>query len=127
MVPQEVHNGHHNRSDWGAAVLKQGVFTFDTITDLIGEQQYGCLPGKSTSMALADLLHNWITSLETPGKAIRILMVDYRKAFDRVDHNLVTEKLESMGVAPFLVSWTRSFLHERQNQVKIESTYSNAP
>ena len=100
-------------------------YIMDTITDLIGEQQYGCLPGKSTSMALADLLHNWITSLETPGKAIRILMVDYRKAFDRVDHNLVTEKLESMGVAPFLVSWTRSFLHERQNQVKIETTYSS--
>jgi hypothetical protein len=77
-------------------------------------------------MALADLIHNWNSSLETPGKAIRIIFLDYRKAFDLVDHNLVIQKLKSMGVPDFLLKWIQSFLCERQNKVKVGSTFSKS-
>lgn len=51
---------------------------------------------------------------------------DYRKAFDLVDHNLLTAKLFSLGIKPSVVNWIIDFLRERFKRVEISSeNYSN--
>jgi hypothetical protein len=96
----------------------------ETIADLIDPQQYGSLPKHSTVMALAELVHKWISVLETPKTSVRILFLDFRKAFDRVDHTTVIEKLESMGVPSVLSKWMKSFLSGRKQCVKINNSVS---
>ena len=39
-----------------------------------------------------------------------------------MDHNLLLEKLVHLGLPPFLIGWTASFLHERQQRVKLGSS-----
>jgi len=57
--------------------------------------------------------------------SVRVLFVDYAKAFDHVDHNIVIQKLRSLNVPDFIVRWVTSFLCERQQRVKISDVFSD--
>ena len=87
--------------------------------DSLDPRQFGSLKGTSTVMALVEMYHNWVTALDTPGKIVRILLLDFRKAFDLVDHTILLNKLVMTGAPDFLVNWIASFLCERKQRVKI--------
>jgi len=42
---------------------------------------------------------------------IRILFVDFRKAFDLIDHNGLFNKLLSSGVPEHIIAWSLDFLN----------------
>ena len=44
------------------------------------------------------------------GGSVRTVFVDFQKAFDRVDHNIVLHKLLQRDVPYFMVKWMFSFL-----------------
>jgi len=46
------------------------------------------------TQALVDMLHHWHRALDK-GHSVRVLFVNYVKAFDHVDHNVVLQKLNS--------------------------------
>jgi len=46
--------------------------------------------------------------------------VDFSKAFDRVDHNVIVSKLIDRGVPHCLIRWLCSYLNERQQAVRID-------
>ena len=91
------------------------------LEEVLDDAQYGSRHGRCTSDAMADLLHSWLLALETPRTAVRILFLDFRKAFDLVDHNILLEKVVDLGLPDFLVRWLASFLHCRQQRVQISS------
>ena len=63
---------------------------------------YSSLKGRSTTLALVDLLHHWSKALDE-GKSVHALFVDYAKAFDHVvDHGTVLRKLHSYDVPSFI-------------------------
>ena len=89
------------------------------VSDILDPHQFGSLKNSSTVLTLVELLHNWLAALETPGKVVRILLLDFRKAFDRVDHKILLTKLSNMGLPNCLTRWMTSFLCERQQRVKL--------
>ena len=66
--------------------------------DDIDPQQFGSLRGSSTTYCLLDMIHNWLTNLENPGCYLRACFLDFSKAFDRINYNIVIEKLISLKV-----------------------------
>ena len=90
----------------------------------IDEYQYGSQSECSTIIALAQLFHNWVLNLDSGKNVIRTLLVDFSKAFDLVDHNILIEKVAQTGTPDFLLSWISSFLSGRQQRVKIGDTLS---
>ena len=54
---------------------------------------------------------------------MRALFVD--KAFDHIDHSTILKKLHNYGVPIFIINWLVSFLHERQQRVKIGDVLSD--
>ena len=81
--------------------------------------QFGSLQGSSAVHALVELLHLWHKALDTPGNMVRVIMLDFAKAFDRVDHMTVLKKLANLGLPNFLVRWLTEFLCERRQWVKL--------
>ena len=56
------------------------------------------LPGRSTVWQLLQVLEDWEIALDS-GKHIHACFLDIAKAFDRVDHNLLLRKLESIVIS----------------------------
>ena len=48
-----------------------------------------------------------------------LVFVDFRKAFDVINHNLLLKKLSVYGAKTDSVAWFRSYLEERRQFVKL--------
>ena len=96
----------------------------DITMDQIDPQQYGSIKGTSTVHALVELVHKWKYAVETPRTIVRILLVDFSKPFDRVDHHILMTKCASLGLPTFITKWLTSFLCQRKQGVKIGSVKS---
>ena len=53
------------------------------------------------------------------GKVVDAIYLDFSKAFDKVDHQILLKKVESLGITGKLLQWIKIFLTNRQQQVKI--------
>ena len=87
--------------------------------------QFGFIPGSNTTLALISMMHTWLDALDGTGSTVRVALLDYRKAFDLVDHNLLVAKLSNYEIKPTVVNWIADFLRGRTQRVKINSAYSN--
>ena len=67
----------------------------------ITEAQYGGRSGSSAILALINLVHKWHVALDTPGSVIR-LFLDFRKAYDLIDHNIMLKNCCKIGIRPAL-------------------------
>ena len=95
-----------------------GLWIWESIGDNFDPYQYGGKKGLSTTDALLDMLHHWHSAVHS-GQSVRILLLDYSKAFDLVDHNLLIKKFEHLGTPPVLLRWLCAFLADRKQRVKI--------
>ena len=96
-----------------------------SIRDQIDKLQFGSIKGSNTTMALIHLLHKWYEAMDTPGACLWICMLDFSKAFDRIDFNILMQKLINMRVHPSLINWIANFLTDRSQRIKIGSNFSS--
>ena len=101
-----------------------GRWMLDAIGDKFDQKQFGAIKGRSTSHALVDIMHKWHKALDEQ-QSVRVVFVDYAKAFDHVDHPTVMKKLAALGVPPILLRWIHSFLMNRRQRVKIGDAFSD--
>ncbi len=97
----------------------------ELFNDLMDPHQFGSLKRSSTDMALAELVHGWLTAFEKPGTVIRVLFLDLKKAFNRVKHHILLSKLKEHDVPEFLVNWIASVLCDRKQHVKVGEKISD--
>ena len=71
--------------------------------DCLSERQFGRIPRSSSVLALLEMLHTWFVALENPKSVIRIVFLDFSKAFDLIDHNILLNDFKSVGVRPALL------------------------
>ena len=92
--------------------------------DKIGDLQFGNAKGVSTTHMLVKILDAWQKAVDKPNTAVRIVFLDFAKAFDSINHNLLMEKFSSFGVPPILQKWIAAFLHNRCQRVKLGDVIS---
>ena len=102
-------------------VIKQRILT--PLSDHIQIEQFGFLPGRSTTDALVRLEHLIKRSFKK-GKAVRVIFLDMDSAFDRVDVGQLIRKLSVMGLPHLLVNWIHQFLMGREVQASLGGSYS---
>ena len=85
--------------------------------------QFGFIPGSSTTFALISMFHRWLHATGGTGATVRTALLDFRKAFDLVDHNILVGKLH-LGVKPTAITWIIDFLRDRKQRVKLNGVYS---
>ena len=94
------------------------------IRQLIDLNQFGSLPGLSTTHALLSLVHHLYKATDQRDQCVRVLLLDFSKAFDRINHNILLRKMRDMAIDPTLIEWVRSFLSNRKQRVRIGSSTS---
>jgi hypothetical protein len=70
------------------------------------------------------LLHKWYEAVDKPGNAIRICLLDFSKAFNRLDHNILLNILKDMDVHPVLLNWIANFLTDKQQKTRVDHFFS---
>lgn len=58
------------------------------------------------------------------GKQTDVIYIDFSKAFDKVNHNLLVHKLNRLGFSTSLTKWIESYLTNRKQCVRFRNTYS---
>ena len=91
---------------------------------LLHKQQSGFREGHSTESALILMIDSWLKAIND-GKFVGCLMVDFRKAFDLVDQDLLVQKLRLYKFDKNSLSWFNSYLSNRTQMVSINIKVSS--
>lgn len=86
------------------------------ISSLLSPSQHGFRKGRSTSTNLLELTTK-INNSFTIGKSTNVIYTDFSKAFDRVNHHLLIEKLYIMGFTNNTLNWIKTYLQGRHQCV----------
>ena len=62
------------------------------VMSVLNDNQHGAIPNSSTTVALISMLHSWSLGTDGNGATVRTLL-DYRIAFDLIDHSILVRKL----------------------------------
>ena len=90
----------------------------------IDDTQFGSMAWICTSDVLVEMLHKWYEATDVTGNFVRVLFLDYRKAFDLINHDIVIDKLTTMELPAHLVRWMAAFLLDRELRAKIGDAVS---
>jgi hypothetical protein len=67
------------------------------------------------------MLHQWLQAADQTGNLVLIVLFDFRKAFDLLDHNQLILKLKSLDLSPQIANWIIDFLINRKQRVKLNN------
>ena len=90
-----------------------------TVIKKISENQFGCIPKSSTTQALLSMVHTWTKHTDGSGSAVRVVLFDYKKAFDLIDHRILASKLTTLNLLHSMLSWILDYLKNRKQRVKL--------
>ena len=93
-------------------------------TSYFTEAQNGFTKNKSTTNALSILLDDVLRAM-AQGCATLALFLDFKKAFDTINHAILLEKLARSGVGPRGVSLIKNYLDNRQQRTTINGQVSS--
>ena len=93
------------------------------LRNVLVEEQHGFFQRRSTITNLIGYV-NFIINAIGKGSEVHAIYTDFSKAFDKVNHYILIQKLQAYGIAGNLLEWFKSYLSERTQQVKIGSCYS---
>ena len=90
----------------------------------IDDRQFGGMAGTCSTDVQVEMLHKWYEATDVTGKFVRVLFLDYRKAFDLINHDILIDTLVKMELPAHLVQWMVAFLLDREQRVKIGDAVS---
>ena len=87
------------------------------------KKQSGFRNSHSTNHALISITEKIKKSLDNNEYSCGVFL-DFQKAFDTVNHNIMLKKLYHYGVRGITNDWFRSYLTNRTHQTKVNGTIS---
>ena len=104
-------------------VVRKQVVAFLEDNELLSSTQHGFRQGRS---CLTQLLHHYDNILRNlcDGAVSDVLYLDFSKAFDKVDHDILLRKVWNIGIRGKLYDWIADFLRERRQTVHVDGFLS---
>ena len=104
-------------------VLRKHIVKHMNDNNLFNESQHGFRSGRS---CLSQLLEHYDTvlSILEDGANADVVYLDFAKAFDKVDHRIVLNKIQKLGIHGKVYQWIESFLSNRYQSVTVNGTIS---
>ena len=91
---------------------------------LLHRTQSGFRPSFSCETALLGMVNKWLNAIND-GFMIGVVMIDFKKAFDLVDHKILLQKLKHYKLSDKTMSWFDSYLLHRKQRVCVNNVTSD--
>ena len=97
-------------------VIKRNILAHLLEHNLINPSQHGFVPGRSTQ---TQLLQHYCDIFETieEGSRIDTIFLDFSKAFDKVNHDILLQKVAKHKIKGKIGIWLKEFLSNRKYRV----------
>ena len=105
-------------------IMYNRVAAFLEIFKILHDNQYGFRKKSSTHVALLTFIDKVIEAIENGEYAIGVFL-DFSKAFDTVDHQILLNKLDHYGIRGCALSWFKSYLSRRLQYVTYNGSQSS--
>jgi hypothetical protein len=93
-------------------------------SNFISPFQHGFMPGRSVNTNLLNFTNFVFDSIDK-GFQVDSVYVDFSKAFDKLNHDLLLSKLRGVGIHGNLLCWINSYLKERCQAVSLSGFLSD--
>ena len=80
----------------------------DHFDDVLDDNQFGTTKGRSTTLALIKFSHELLLAADDHQTIIKVLFIDFRKAFEMIDHSILRRKLANYEFTPQISTWMLS-------------------
>jgi len=91
--------------------------------NLVDIHQHGFVPNRSTCTQLLVMTHDW-ASFINEHRHFHCVYFDQKNAFDKIQHELLLDKLRLLGIHEQTLNWCKSFLSNRSFKVRVDDTLS---
>ena len=105
-------------------VIRNRIVSYMEENDKFNDNQHGFRSGRSCLSELLAHYDDIINMLES-GFPVDTVYLDFSKAFDKVDHQCLLQKLSLTGIGGKLGRWIHSFLTKRKQTVLANNTFSD--
>ena len=109
-----------------AKCLERIVYSaiYDHVSPFLTDWQHGFVKGRSCETQLILTHHHWATALDQ-GRQVDVVFLDFSKAFDKVNHAVLLQKLCNFGISGSLLQWCESYLSNRRQRVVLDGISSS--
>ena len=104
-------------------IVKKRIVVFFEENNLFNNGQHGFRKGRS---CLSQLLIHYedLLNIVGRGKNADVIYLDFSKAFDKVDFNVLLQKLSRLGIGGVIYKWIEQFLTNRRQCVGVNGFIS---
>ena len=98
------------------------------VGDQLDPGQYGGLKKNSIAHYLIEMINFILYNQDYDNESVAVLAcaIDYSKAFNRINHNILVTKLSDMGVPGWLLNLVMGFLTERKMKVRYKGNTTDS-
>ena len=93
------------------------------MNNVLHVNQFGFRSNKLTSTALANVLISVISKINDK-KCTIFTLLDLKKAFDLINHDMLLAKLQLYGIRGLPLTWVKSYLYGRRQKTKVNGNFS---
>ena len=104
-------------------IIKERMMKHLNTNNLLRPSQHGFMPKKSTTTNLVTYM-NYVTKQIDDGLPVDVLYIDFAKAFDKVPHKRLIQKLNRYQFSQELMTWIEAWLANRKQRVQVNGKYS---
>lgn len=100
------------------------LYSFLSKNQILAEHQFGFRLNRNTSDAVLQFLDYAYDSLDK-GNQVMAIFLDLKKAFDTVNHKILLDKLNHLGIRGISHKWFCSYLENRNQLVSVNKVSSD--
>ena len=105
------------------SIVRDQLVAHMETNDILSTKQHGFVTRRNCMTNLLICLESWTQLLES-GHPLDIIYTDFAKAFDRVPHQRLLQKLKGVGIVGNTLNWIRAFLSNRNQRVRVDNEFS---
>lgn len=104
-------------------ILHNQIYEYTILNNILSDSQCGFRKGFCTATALAAVTDEILHALDN-GLVSVLVLLDFSKAFDTINHKLICTKLKYYGFLPPAISLLTSYLSDRSQKVVVNNVSS---